>query len=216
MAVDRCWLAARTVYVLDSRSLHLEVGFRGVIREDVDLGAIRLVKHIAFAFIGRHYDPVPRRPVVITGVQLGIQQPPVVQPHNVRRREILENRPPIAFVIRFRVRWAEGKRKKDWNEHSFHSQKHRWFILDSVPALGFEDLGAHVVEIGGNAEHTPDRLGLLLENTERHLVAFLSVASYDFGCGDHRLGVRQRTGRRRRRPAPDRGRQSRPARGGQR
>jgi hypothetical protein len=44
------------------------------------------------------------------------------------------------------VRWAEGKRKKDWNEHSFHSQKHRWFILDSVPALGFEDLGAHVVE----------------------------------------------------------------------
>jgi hypothetical protein len=42
------------------------------------------------------------------------------------------------------VRWAEGKRKKDWNEHSFHSQKHRWFILDSVPDLGFEDLGAHV------------------------------------------------------------------------
>jgi hypothetical protein len=25
-------------------------------------------------------------------------------------------------------------------------------------------------KIGGNAEHTPDRLGLLLENTERHLV----------------------------------------------
>ena len=119
----------------------LEVAFRGVIREDVDLGAIRLVKHIAFAFIGRQYDPVPRRPVVITGVQLGIQQPPVVQPHNVRRREVLENRPPIAFVIRFRVRWAEGKRKKDWNEDSFHSQKHRWFILDSVPALGFEDPG---------------------------------------------------------------------------
>jgi hypothetical protein len=86
-------LAARTVYVLCSRSLHLEVDFRGVIREDVDLGAIRLVIHIAFAFIGRHYDPVPRRPVVITGVPLGIQQPPVVQPHNVRRREVLENRP---------------------------------------------------------------------------------------------------------------------------
>ena len=34
-----------------------------------------------------------------------------------------------------------------------------------------------VGKIGGNAEHTPDRLDLLLENTERHLVAFLSVAS---------------------------------------
>jgi hypothetical protein len=31
-----------------------------------------------------------------------------------------------------------------------------------------EELG----KIGGNAEHTPDRLGLLLENTERHLVAY--------------------------------------------
>ena len=137
-------LPVRTVYVL--RSLHLEVNFRGVIREDVDLGAIRLVIHIAFAFIGRQYDPVPRRPVVITGVPLGIQQPPVVQPHNVRRREVLENRAPIASIIRFRARWAEGKRKKDWNKHSFHGQKHRWFILDSVPALGFEDLGAHVFE----------------------------------------------------------------------
>jgi hypothetical protein len=133
-----------------SRSLakpdtRLEVDIRGVIREDVDLGAVHLVKYIAFAFIGRHYHPVPRRPVVITGVPLGIQQPPVVQPHNVRRREVLENRPPIASFIRFRVRWAEGKGKKDWNEDTFHSQKHRSFILDSVPALGFEDLGADVV-----------------------------------------------------------------------
>src|SRR5271170_1548597 len=90
-------LPVRTVYVL--RSLHLEVDFRGVIREDVDLGAIRLVKHIAFAFIGRQYDPVPRRPVVITRVELGIQQRPVVQPHNIRRREVLENRPPIAWGL---------------------------------------------------------------------------------------------------------------------
>jgi hypothetical protein len=63
-------------------------------REDVHLGAIHLVKHIAFAFIGRQYDPVPRRLVVRTGVPLGIQQRPVVQPHNVRRREVWKTVPP--------------------------------------------------------------------------------------------------------------------------
>ena len=34
-----------------------------------------------------------------------------------------------------------------------------------------DEIGVRVGKIGGNAEHTPDRLGLLLENTERHLVA---------------------------------------------
>lgn len=63
------------------------------------------------------------------------------------------------------------------------------FSLDDTAS---DEVGVRVGKIGGNAEHTPDRLGLLLENTERHLVAFLSVASRGFGCGDHRLGVRQR------------------------
>src|SRR5260370_7525721 len=63
------------------------------------------------------------------------------------------------------------------------------FSLDDTAC---DEIGVRVGKIGGNAEHTPDRLALLLENTERHLVAFLSVASYGFGCGDHRLGVRQR------------------------
>src|SRR5260370_38801407 len=62
------------------------------------------------------------------------------------------------------------------------------FSLDDTAS---DEIGVRVGKSGGNAEHTPDRLGLLLENAERHLVAFLSVASYGFGCGDHRLGVRQ-------------------------
>src|SRR6516164_10660825 len=63
------------------------------------------------------------------------------------------------------------------------------FSLDDTTS---DEVGVRVRKIGGNAEHMPDRLGLLLKNTERHLVALLSVTSHAFGCGDHRLGVRQR------------------------
>ena len=48
------------------------------------------------------------------------------------------------------------------------------FSLDDTAS---DEKSVRVGKIGGNAEHTPDRLDLLLENTERHLVAFLSVAS---------------------------------------
>src|SRR5262249_12785715 len=51
------------------------------------------------------------------------------------------------------------------------------FSLDDTAS---DEIGVRVGKIGGNAEHTPDRLGLLLENTERQLVAFLSVASHGF------------------------------------
>src|ERR1700730_12660415 len=63
------------------------------------------------------------------------------------------------------------------------------FSLDDTAS---DEIGVRVCKVGGNADHTPDRLGVLLEDTERRLAALLSVASHGFGCGDHRLGVCQR------------------------
>jgi hypothetical protein len=93
-----------------------EVDFRRIIREDIGLGAHRLIKHIAFAFLGRQYDPVPRGPVVITGLPLDIQKPPAVCPHNVHPRQVLDNSPPNSTLLRFRVDLTEeskaGRRQK--------------------------------------------------------------------------------------------------------
>src|SRR3984893_9147127 len=48
------------------------------------------------------------------------------------------------------------------------------FSLDDTAS---DEIAVTVGKIDGNAVHTPDLFGLLIENTERHLVAFLSVAS---------------------------------------